>query len=186
MASSLSEYGRRTGARVDHDGIMRYRYVDSPVGRIRLSGQNNGVLTGLHLADHDRCPPAGAGWMRDDDIFDRVRQQLDEYFAGTRAGFDVPLELRGRPFQVDVWTALRAIPYGETTSYAGVARAVGRPDAVRAVGAANGRNPISIIVPCHRVIGADGSLTGYGWGLECKAWLLQHERIGSGQALVLG
>jgi methylated-DNA-[protein]-cysteine S-methyltransferase len=160
--------------------------VDSPVGRIRLSGRDDGVLTGLHLADHHRCPPAPAGWIGDDDAFQPVRQQLGEYFAGTRTEFDVALELRGRPFQVEVWTALQAIPYGETTSYAGVARAVGRPDAVRAVGAANGRNPISIIVPCHRVIGADGSLTGYGWGVDCKAWLLQHEQVGSGQALVLG
>jgi len=105
-----------------------------------------------------------------------VAGQLDEYFAGTRQDFNVALELRGSPFQVEVWTALQAIPYGETTSYAGIAGAIGRPAAVRAVGAANGRNPISIIVPCHRVIGADGSLTGYGWGVEHKAWLLDHER----------
>jgi O-6-methylguanine DNA methyltransferase len=154
------------------------------LGRIRLSGRENGVLTGLHLADHDRCPPIGGGWRYDDDTFDSVRQQLQEYFAGTRTDFDVPLELCGRPFQVEVWKALRAIPYGETTSYAGIARVVGRPDAVRAVGAANGRNPVSIIVPCHRVIGADGSLTGYGWGVERKAWLLQHERASSGQTLL--
>jgi methylated-DNA-[protein]-cysteine S-methyltransferase len=165
---------------------MRYRLVDSPVGRLRLSGRDDGVLTGLHLADHDRCPPPAAGWAYDDALFDGVRQQLEEYFAGGRTEFDVPLELRGSAFQVAVWTALRAIPYGETASYARIARAVGRPEAVRAVGAANGRNPISIIVPCHRVIGADGSLTGYGWGVERKAWLLQHERAGSGRALVLG
>jgi methylated-DNA-[protein]-cysteine S-methyltransferase len=165
---------------------MRYRHVDSPVGRIRLSGRDDGVLTGLHLADHHRCPPPGMGWTCDDTAFAGVREQLEEYFAGARTDFDVPLDLEGSPFQVAVWTALRAIPYGETTSYAGIARAVGRPDAVRAVGAANGRNPISIIVPCHRVVGADGSLTGYGWGVERKAWLLQHERIATGQALVLG
>jgi methylated-DNA-[protein]-cysteine S-methyltransferase len=165
---------------------MRYRHVDSPMGRIRLSGRDDGVLTGLHLADHHRCPPSGTGWTYDDAAFEDVRRELDEYFAGTRSDFEVPLELQGSDFQVEVWTALRAIPYGQTTSYAGIARAVGRPDAVRAVGAANGRNPISIIVPCHRVIGADGSLTGYGWGVERKAWLLQHERCASGQALVLG
>jgi methylated-DNA-[protein]-cysteine S-methyltransferase len=163
---------------------MRYRHVDSPVGRIRLSGRDNGVLTGLHLADHHRCPPVDAGWTYEDSVFDGVRRQLDEYFSGARTDFDVPLDLRGSAFQIAVWSALRAIPYGETTSYAGIARAIGRPDAVRAVGAANGRNPISIIVPCHRVIGADGSLTGYGWGVERKAWLLQHERFASGQVLV--
>ena len=156
------------------------------MGRIRLSGRDDGVLTGLHLADHHRCPPAATDWSSDNTAFEDVRQQLEEYFDGVRTDFDVPLELRGSDFQVAVWTALRAIPYGQTTSYAGIARAVGRPDAVRAVGAANGRNPISIIVPCHRVIGADGSLTGYGWGVEHKAWLLQHERCSSGQALVLG
>jgi methylated-DNA-[protein]-cysteine S-methyltransferase len=165
---------------------MKYRHFESPVGRIRLSGRDDGVLTGLHLAEHDRCPPAGSAWVYDDTVFDGGRQQLEEYFTGTRTEFDIPLELRGSAFQVAVWKALQTIPYGETTSYGHIARAVGRPEAVRAVGAANGRNPISIIVPCHRVVGADGSLTGYGWGVARKAWLLQHERAGSGQALVLG
>jgi methylated-DNA-[protein]-cysteine S-methyltransferase len=161
---------------------MRYRHLDSPVGRIRLTGRDDGVLTGLHLADHDRCPPTLAEWTPDETAFDGIRRQLDQYFAGARTEFDVPLALDGSPFQVEVWTALRAIPFGETTSYAEIARAIGRPSAIRAVGAANGRNPISIIVPCHRVIGADGSLTGYGWGVERKAWLLQHERFGPGQS----
>jgi methylated-DNA-[protein]-cysteine S-methyltransferase len=152
-----------------------FRHVDSPVGRIRLVGHDR-VLTGLYLADHDRCPAAPADWTLDERMLDDVRRQLDEYFAGSRKEFDVDLELHGSPFQVEVWTALQAIPFGETTSYAAVAAAIGRPAAVRAVGAANGRNPISIIVPCHRVIGADGSLTGYGWGVERKAWLLEHER----------
>jgi methylated-DNA-[protein]-cysteine S-methyltransferase len=155
--------------------------LDSPVGRIRLTGRDDGVLTGLHLADHDRCPPTPAEWTPDEAAFDGVREQLDEYFAGTRTEFDVPLALDGSPFQVDVWNALQAIPYGETSSYAEIAGLVGRPSAVRAVGAANGRNPISIIVPCHRVIGADGRLTGYGWGVERKAWLLQLERFGPSQ-----
>jgi methylated-DNA-[protein]-cysteine S-methyltransferase len=116
-------------------------------------------------------------WVCDDAAFVEIRRQLDEYFEGQRKNFNVPLELHGSPFQVQVWTALRAIPYGQTASYAAIAQAVGRPAAVRAVGAANGRNPVSIIVPCHRVIGADGSLTGYGWGVERKAWLLAHERV---------
>jgi methylated-DNA-[protein]-cysteine S-methyltransferase len=161
---------------------MRYRHLDSPVGRIRLTGRDDGVLTGLHLADHDRCPPVPAEWTPDETAFDDVGEQLDGYFAGTRTEFDVPLALDGSPFQVEVWTVLRAIPYGETSSYAEIARVVGRPSAIRAVGAANGRNPISIIVPCHRVIGADGSLTGYGWGVERKAWLLQLERFGPDQS----
>jgi methylated-DNA-[protein]-cysteine S-methyltransferase len=153
----------------------RYRHLDSPVGRIRLVG-HDGVLTGLYLADHDRCPGPAPDWTPDEGAFEAARDQLDEYFSAARQEFDVPLELHGTPFQVEVWTALRAIPFGETTSYAAIAAAVDRPAAVRAVGAANGRNPISIIVPCHRVIGADGALTGYGWGVERKAWLLEHER----------
>src|SRR4029077_18950043 len=107
-----------TGVGPGHHGGMRYRHVDSPVGRIRLSGRDDGVLTGLHLADHDRCPPAAAGWTYDDTVFGGARQQLDEYFAGMRTDFDVPLDLRGSAFQVAVWRALCAIPYGETTSYA--------------------------------------------------------------------
>jgi methylated-DNA-[protein]-cysteine S-methyltransferase len=153
----------------------RFCHIDSPVGRIRLVGHDK-VLTGLYLADHHRCPPVQSEWVSDDRAFGDARLQLDEYFNGTRREFDVAVELHGSAFQVEVWSALRAIPYGETTSYAGIAEAIRRPSAVRAVGAANGRNPVSIIVPCHRVIGADGSLTGYGWGVERKAWLLEHER----------
>jgi methylated-DNA-[protein]-cysteine S-methyltransferase len=154
---------------------VRYRHVHSPLGRILLVGRD-GVLTGLYLADHNHCPPVPPQWAFDGDGFDNVRQQLEEYFLGTRTEFDLALQLDGSRFQIEVWTALRAIPYGQTTSYAAIARAIGRPAAVRAVGAANGRNPISIIVPCHRVIGADGSLTGYGWGVERKSWLLDLER----------
>ncbi|HEY3810068.1 MAG TPA: methylated-DNA--[protein]-cysteine S-methyltransferase [Acidimicrobiales bacterium] len=153
----------------------RYRHVASPVGRIRLDGHDQ-MLTGLYLADHPRCPAPVPDSTLEADAFEEARVQLDQYFARTRREFDLPLELHGTPFQVEVWTALRAIPYGETTSYAALAEAIGRPAAVRAVGAANGRNPISIIVPCHRVIGADGGLTGYGWGVDRKAWLLEHER----------
>lgn len=154
---------------------MYYRYLNSPVGRIRLSGRE-GVLTGLHLADHPRCPPTDAGALPDDAALEKAADQLTEYFEGGRTTFDVELELIGTPFQVEVWSALLRIPYGETASYGAIAEAIGRPSAIRAVGAANGRNPVSIIVPCHRVIGADGSLTGYGWGVECKSWLLTLER----------
>jgi methylated-DNA-[protein]-cysteine S-methyltransferase len=103
-------------------------------------------------------------------------RQLDEYFAGSRTSFDLPLDLRGTPFQQQAWRALASIPYGETRTYAEQAVRLGRPTAFRAVGAANGRNPISIVLPCHRVIGSDGSLTGFAGGLEAKRWLLDHER----------
>jgi methylated-DNA-[protein]-cysteine S-methyltransferase len=106
----------------------------------------------------------------------RTQAQLAEYFAGERRAFDLPLAPQGSGFQVEVWRALLRIPYGETCSYGDIARVVGRPAASRAVGAANGRNPIPIIVPCHRVIGSNGSLTGYGGGLPVKRWLLDHER----------
>jgi methylated-DNA-[protein]-cysteine S-methyltransferase len=155
--------------------ITRFRHIDSPLGRIRLVG-HDWALTGLYLADHDRCPPPQPGWADDEGAFDEVHRQLDEYFEGTRCDFDIALELHGTDFQVAVWSALQTVPYGQTTSYAAIANAIGKPAAVRAVGAANGRNPVSIVVPCHRVIGADGSLTGYGWGVDRKAWLLDHEQ----------
>jgi methylated-DNA-[protein]-cysteine S-methyltransferase len=112
---------------------------------------------------------------RDHPILRATARQLGEYFAGTRREFDLPLDFRGTDFQRQVWTTLLAIPFGETRSYLDVARVLGNPAAVRAVGAANGRNPISIIAPCHRVIGTSGDLTGFGGGLEAKAWLLAHE-----------
>ncbi len=105
-----------------------------------------------------------------------MRAQLEEYFAGERTSFDIPLAPEGAPFEREVWRALEEIPYGETVSYGEIARRVGQPTAARAVGTANGRNPIAVIVPCHRVIGADGSLTGYGGGLERKRLLLELER----------
>ncbi len=109
-------------------------------------------------------------------VFDELRRQLEEYFAGARTDFDLDLDLRGTEFQRSVWDSLRRIPFGVTSSYAQQARAINRPTAVRAVASANGRNPISIVVPCHRVIGADGSLTGFAGGLEVKRWLIDHER----------
>jgi methylated-DNA-[protein]-cysteine S-methyltransferase len=168
MATTPTHYGGMTGS-------VTYRHVDSPLGRIRLVGRDE-VLTGLYLADHQRCAPPDARWAADKQAFEAARRQLDEYFAGERKEFSVAIDLEGSPFQVEVWTALLTIPFGATASYRDIALAVGRPSAVRAVGAANGRNPISIIVPCHRVIGADGSLTGYGWGVDRKAWLLAHEQ----------
>ena len=152
-----------------------FTFVDSPLGPLLLAGHER-ALTGLYLGAHERCPRPDPSWTEDRGPFRQVAVQLEEYFAGSRREFDVEVELAGTPFQVEVWQALRGIPYGETISYAELARRIARPAAVRAVGSANGRNPVSIIVPCHRVIGADGSLTGYGWGTDRKSWLLDHER----------
>jgi methylated-DNA-[protein]-cysteine S-methyltransferase len=149
--------------------------VPSPIGTLLLSGDGH-ALTGVFMEKHRHEPePAVRSGRRDDAAFRAAREQLEGYFAGELQVFDLPLALRGTEFQQRVWTALRQIPYGTTISYLELARRTGNPQAVRAVGAANGRNPISIIVPCHRVIGADGSLTGFGGGLERKDWLLRHE-----------
>lgn len=133
-------------------------------------------LAGLYFDSHARTPPLEGLSRRRSAAFDRVRAQLAEYFAGARISFDVPLLLEGTPFQVAVWEALIEIPLGSTASYGEIARQLGKPQAARAVGAANGLNPISIIVPCHRLVGADGSLTGYGWGIDRKRRLLELER----------
>jgi methylated-DNA-[protein]-cysteine S-methyltransferase len=153
-----------------------YGLYSSPVGTLVLTSDGK-ALTGLHLPHHDGgpAPLSGSGWHRDDSVFRAAREQLDAYFAGELRTFRVPLNMMGTPFQRLAWQGLLTIPYGATISYAEQARRIGRPGAARAVGAANGRNPIAIIVPCHRVIGADGSLTGYGGGLDMKEWLLQHE-----------
>ena len=155
---------------------MRYTYVDSPIGRLLLVGRE-GVLTGLYVADHEKCRLPAADWVEDVSAFGPVITQLREYFAGERTDFDLEVELEGTPFQTTVWAALREIPYGETWSYGELARHIGRPTGSRAVGMANGRNPVSIVVPCHRVIGSDGSMTGYGWGTDRKTWLLAHEGV---------
>ncbi|MBV5244803.1 methylated-DNA--[protein]-cysteine S-methyltransferase [Mycolicibacterium sp. PAM1] len=142
---------------------VQYRVMDSPVGPLTLAG-SHGRLQHLRMVDQT-YEPDRADWMRDDTAFDAVIAQLQEYFAGERKDFALDLELVGTPFQRRVWEALLTIPYGETRSYGEVARQIGAPGAFRAVGLANGRNPIGIIIPCHRVIGTNGSLTGYGGGL---------------------
>jgi methylated-DNA-[protein]-cysteine S-methyltransferase len=154
---------------------MRYTYIPSPLGELLVTRDDAG-LTGLYLPTgrHATTPPPDGD--RDDEAFDDVRIQLAEYFAGRRTVFDLPLNAHGTAFQKRVWTALCEIPYGQTASYGQTAEAIGAPTASRAVGLANGQNPISIIVPCHRVVGANGSLTGYGGGLEAKRWLLEHEK----------
>jgi methylated-DNA-[protein]-cysteine S-methyltransferase len=143
--------------------------VDSPLGPLLLAGD------GRALRRLDFCGSPEQDWRRDDEAFADAREQLAEYFAGRRESFDLALEPVGTPFQLRVWEELRRIPYGATITYADLARRAGRPAAPRAAGHANGRNPIPVIVPCHRVVGTDGSLTGYGGGLESKRFLLELE-----------
>lgn len=158
--------------------------IASPLGDLTLTGTADG-LTGVYFTDHLRGPEADALGPRDDERFAQVRQQLTEYFAGERTEFDLALAPQGHDFQHRVWAALREIPYGETTTYGAIAKALGDPGAAQAVGAANGRNPISIIVPCHRVIGSSGSLTGYAGGLDRKRFLLELETPAEDKALRL-
>jgi methylated-DNA-[protein]-cysteine S-methyltransferase len=152
-----------------HTDLATTRY-SSPFGTLALAASALG-LRGVLWArdDHDTDDNA-------DGVLAETARQLDEYFAGTRISFDLELDLQGTPFQLTAWNALAEIPYGETRSYAEQARRIGRPRAVRAVGAANGRNPLSIVLPCHRVLGSDGSLTGFAAGVEVKRCLLDHER----------
>ena len=150
-----------------------YTLIPSPVGTLLLAGRD-GNLERLEFCGAQARRPAPE-WVRCDTAFAPVAVQLGEYFAGRRRRFDVPLRPAGTPFQLAVLEALRTIPYGETRSYGDIAQQIGRPRAVRAVGMANGRNPLPIIIPCHRVIGADGSLTGFGGGLKAKRHLLALE-----------
>jgi methylated-DNA-[protein]-cysteine S-methyltransferase len=153
----------------------------SPVGDILLRADDDGRLTELFLR-HDERPDTTAA----DGQFAAIHEQLDAYFAGELEAFDLPLAAHGTPFQMRVWDELVRIPFGETISYSELAHRLGDPKLVRAVGTANGRNPISIVIPCHRVIGADGSLVGYGGGLDRKRWLLEHEAVASGRRLPVG
>lgn len=156
------------------------RHVPSPIGPLRLVASES-ALVGLYFPGHRGAPPPGREASARHAVIEQVTAQLDEYFARKRLSFSVPLAPRGTPFQHQIWRALVAIEPGSTRSYAELARGLGRPDAARAAGSANARNPISIIVPCHRVVGSAGALTGYAGGLERKAWLLEHERARSGQ-----
>jgi methylated-DNA-[protein]-cysteine S-methyltransferase len=154
---------------------MIYTTVESPIGELLLLGER-GVLHGLHMQDGLRPTRVRSDWVRRDDAFGDVRAQLREYFAGERTAFDLRLHMDGGAFQRTVWHALTEIPYGDTISYGELARRIGRPDLARAVGTANGQNPIAVIVPCHRVIGANGKLVGYGGGLDNKRRLLELEQ----------
>ncbi len=160
-------------------GVTLYTYVDdTPVGRLLLTSDGD-ALTGLYFTDIGKALVPAEDWEEDDNAFKDVRRQLDEYFEGKREDFDIPLKMQGSPFQLAVWNALREIPYGHTASYRDVATRIGKPNAVRAVGTTNGRNPIAVIVPCHRVIGANGSLTGYAGGMDAKRLLLDLESRGA-------
>jgi len=176
-----------------------YTILESPVGKLLISSDET-HLTRLFMEDHVGGPTANsdfanspettvfgregkfgniphADWQRDDKHppLAQARQQLSEYFAGKRTDFDLPLKPAGSGFQLEVWNQLTKIPFGQTITYGELAKRIGKPDAPRAVGLANGSNPISLIIPCHRVIGASGKLTGYGGGLDRKVWLLEHE-----------
>ncbi|GAB2609633.1 methylated-DNA--[protein]-cysteine S-methyltransferase [Novilysobacter erysipheiresistens] len=154
--------------------------IDSPVGPLLLAADGDG-LRAIEFQPSRHAVKRDAGWQEIDwaecthPLLRQTQQQLEEYFAGDRAAFDLPLAPRGTAFQRDVWQMLASIPYGDTISYAQLATRGGKPSATRAVGAANGRNPLPIVLPCHRVIGADGSLTGFGGGLPTKRFLLQLE-----------
>ena len=156
---------------------LAYKIIQSPVGKLKLVASDKALVAVLWEKDGPRRVPLNE--LAADDrhpVLVKAERQLDEYFSGKRKKFSVALEMRGTPFQKDVWAALIAIPFGETRSYGQLAKQLGNPRATRAVGAANGRNPVSIIVPCHRVIGSSGKLTGFAGGLAVKAQLLNLER----------
>jgi methylated-DNA-[protein]-cysteine S-methyltransferase len=162
--------------------MMYYCYFETPIGELLLAGEADALsMIGFPKGAMRRDPEPD--WIYNEEPFEAARQQLTEYFDGKRKEFDLPLKLDGTEFQVSVLEALQDIPYGETTSYGAIAKRIGRPKAMRAVGAANGRNPIPIIVPCHRVIGSSGDLTGFGGGLDTKEALLRLEAENSGGLL---
>ena len=155
--------------------MIQYSVMSSPVGELLLVSEG-GALTGIYMEQHKRGPAIREEWTRVDAAVRSARVQLEEYFARARKQFDVRIGAAGTPFQQRVWSALAEIPHGATVTYQELAREIGMPKCARAVGAAVGRNPISIVIPCHRVVGTDGSLTGYAGGPERKRWLLEFER----------
>lgn len=155
---------------------MTHRLHSTPAGEYVIVVDDDGALTGIYRTGQAHLPPEETWGERDDEAAPDAARQLDEYFAGTRTEFDLPLAPRGTDFQKAVWAAIARVPYGQTRTYGEVAAELGRPGASRAVGAATGRNPISIVVPCHRLVGSSGALTGYAGGLEAKVLLLDLER----------
>ena len=156
--------------------MTRSTTIETPLGKMLVVAGEAGVI-GAYFAGQKYFPHVTNDWHEapDDPLLMRVRRQFDAYFAGRSTAFDLPLDLRGTPFQRRVWAALLEIPYGETRTYGRLAEGIGAPDSARAVGAAVGRNPVSVIVPCHRVLGTHGTLTGYAGGLDRKRALLQRE-----------
>jgi methylated-DNA-[protein]-cysteine S-methyltransferase len=161
---------------------MPHATIDTPIGPLTLIAGDDG-LRGIRFGTERARLPDDDPVEPDHPVLVETARQLDEYFAGERQEFDLPLRPAGTAFQLAAWRALTTIPYGRTVSYGEQARRLGHAGRARAVGAANGSNPLPIVVPCHRVIGADGSLTGFGGGLESKAWLLDHERRVAGETL---
>ena len=164
--------------------MRMYCEYQSPIGILRIE-EENGAIVGLHrIQDPAEADTQAVAQKASTTLLQQAVRELQEYFAGGRRTFDLPVALEGTPFRKKVWAKLRAIPYGETISYGELARRIGNPKAVRAVGGANHHNPVMIIVPCHRVIGADGSLVGFGAGLDAKRYLLELERGASGIPLL--
>lgn len=157
--------------------VASYFTLESPLGELVALADTAGSLTGLYFLDGYTTPVISAEAVYDEDVFKRLHDQLDAYFAGESKRFDVPIVLGGTPFQRSVWQAVRAIPYATTRSYGEIAKELGNPRAARAVGYANACNPLCLVVPCHRVIGACGELTGYAGGLDRKRSLLRHEAV---------
>jgi methylated-DNA-[protein]-cysteine S-methyltransferase len=158
--------------------MIYFTFYESPIQSLRLVSDGRSLI-GIYMMSekHELIPQSN--WVEDESVapFPETKQQLTAYFAGSLTEFDLPLQMQGTIFQKRVWEALKTIPYGTTLSYGQLAQQIGQPKASRAVGITNGRNPMSIIVPCHRVIAANGKLTGYGGGIERKQWLLNHERL---------
>jgi methylated-DNA-[protein]-cysteine S-methyltransferase len=158
--------------------MIYFTVYESPIQTLRLVSDGRSLI-GLYMMSAKHLLAPQNDWVEDESVepFPQTKQQLTDYFAGTLTEFDLPVQIQGTLFQQRVWEALKAIPYSTTMSYGKLAQQIGQPSASRAVGLANGQNPVSIIVPCHRVIGANGKLTGYGGGIERKQWLLNHERL---------
>jgi methylated-DNA-[protein]-cysteine S-methyltransferase len=158
--------------------MIYFTVYESPIQTLRLVSDGRSLI-GLYMMSEKHLLRPQSDWIEDESVapFPETKHQLTDYFAGTLTEFDLPLQMQGTMFQQRVWAALETIPYGITISYGELAQQIGQPNASRAVGLANGRNPVSIVVPCHRVIGASGKLTGYGGGIERKQWLLNHERL---------
>ncbi|MGI9578646.1 MAG: methylated-DNA--[protein]-cysteine S-methyltransferase [Microthrixaceae bacterium] len=172
-SDTLSQTSTETTTRAATQTVTSHTLIDSPVGALWATSRG-GMITGLRFTATERVEPE-ADWVSDAGPFEELRRQLEEYFAGDRRSFDIDIEPTGTEFQMQVWSALCDIPYGQTATYGEIAATIGRPTAVRAVGGANNANSIPIVIPCHRVIGADGTLTGFGGGIDAKSKLLDLE-----------